>query len=164
MEHNADEIAGMENQNASILEYVTPSCPITFGEKRELSTPDSKIVLIDEDIIGQATNNEFLKSSKISPDGSQVLTTSETDYLTTWRIPAELIRNHSYYTNSKVPADDVDNQSVSNLLLKSVIPAGESIYDYCWYPGMTAEIPSTCCVLVSTRDHPLQVNCSFLLL
>lgn len=38
-----------------------------------------------------------------------------------------------------------------------IIREGEVIYDMCWYPGMTTLDPATCCVLSSSRDHPVHL-------
>lgn len=41
----------------------------------------------------------------------------------------------------------------SGLLIKE----GEVIYDMCWYPAMNSQDPGSCCVLSSSRDHPVHL-------
>ncbi|KAF9084879.1 Telomerase Cajal body protein 1 [Mortierella sp. AD031] len=50
-------------------------------------------------------------------------------------------------------AEPKDTQLNPGLLIKE----GEVVYDMCWYPGMTNADPATCCVLSSSRDHPVHL-------
>ncbi|XP_012849395.1 PREDICTED: telomerase Cajal body protein 1-like isoform X1 [Erythranthe guttata] len=34
---------------------------------------------------------------------------------------------------------------------------GESVYDYCWYPYMSASNPDLCVLATSTKDHPIHL-------
>ncbi|MCO5573848.1 hypothetical protein L7F22_027623 [Adiantum nelumboides] len=46
---------------------------------------------------------------------------------------------------------------------------GESVYDFCWYPHMSASAPDSCVFATTTRDHPVhlwdaitgQLRCSY---
>ncbi|KAF9920782.1 Telomerase Cajal body protein 1, partial [Modicella reniformis] len=38
-----------------------------------------------------------------------------------------------------------------------LIKEGEVVYDMCWYPAMNSQDPGTCCVLSSSRDHPVHL-------
>jgi hypothetical protein len=42
-----------------------------------------------------------------------------------------------------------------------VMPEGETIYDFCWYPGMTSSDPDTCAILSTARDHPIHLYDAF---
>ncbi|KAI4312108.1 hypothetical protein MLD38_036960 [Melastoma candidum] len=46
---------------------------------------------------------------------------------------------------------DVDEDSY---LAGLVVAEGESVYDFCWYPGMSASDPVSCVFASTTRDHP----------
>ena len=127
------------------------TCPL------DLSQPPA---LLHEEVIGQATNEEFIKSAKFSPDGSSVVTCSESNFLTFWSIPEETVKAASYFPvdNSTREPDSNDSANTGpELILTNAMDIGESIYDCVWYPHMSASNPPTCCVLVSSRDHPVQL-------
>ncbi|KAF9198693.1 Telomerase Cajal body protein 1 [Haplosporangium sp. Z 27] len=46
-----------------------------------------------------------------------------------------------------------DTQLTAGVLIKE----GEVVYDMCWYPAMNSQDPATCCVLSSSRDHPVHL-------
>ncbi|KAF9148868.1 Telomerase Cajal body protein 1 [Linnemannia schmuckeri] len=60
-----------------------------------------------------------------------------------------LIREH----RSDLTDEPKDTQLSPGVLIRE----GEVIYDMCWYPGMTSADPATCCVLSSSRDHPVHL-------
>ncbi|KAL5579318.1 hypothetical protein UlMin_011760 [Ulmus minor] len=70
--------------------------------------------------------NNFLKSIKWSPNGSCFLTSSDDNTLRLFSLP-------EYGNDHLNAATDVDSYA-SNL----VVNEGESIYDFCWYPYMSA--------------------------
>ncbi|KAF7851289.1 hypothetical protein BT93_L4149 [Corymbia citriodora subsp. variegata] len=58
--------------------------------------------------------------------------------------------------------DDCANVSSSNFDEDSftanlVVTEGESVYDFCWYPYMSASDPVSCVFASTTRDHPIHV-------
>jgi hypothetical protein len=125
-------------------------CAIDFLEGRHLE-------LLHEEIIGESTNAEFLKSSKLSPDGSQIATASETNFIATWKISGQILADKTYYDfgPGQSICSDISKESLSVI---NAIDIGESLYDFAWYPGMNSAVPSTCCIIATSRDHPLQVT------
>jgi hypothetical protein len=55
--------------------------------------------------------------------------------------------------NDKLDTCHLDTTWTSDLLIKE----GEVIYDMCWYPAMNSQDPASCCVLSSSRDHPVHL-------
>lgn len=93
--------------------------------------------------------NNFLKAVKWSPDGSCFLTCSDDN---TFRVfPLQYYESNSNM-DSCSSASDADSYP-ANL----VIGEGESVYDYCWYPYMSASSPDTCVFASTTRDHPIHL-------
>uniref|UniRef100_A0A2P2KTV0 Uncharacterized protein n=1 Tax=Rhizophora mucronata TaxID=61149 RepID=A0A2P2KTV0_RHIMU len=94
-------------------------------------------------------HNNFLKGVKWSPDGSCFLTSSEDNSLRLFSLP-----------DTGAGADDnacsvsADEDSYAASL---VVNEGESVYDFCWYPFMTASDPVTCVFASTTRDHPIHL-------
>ncbi|KAF9187987.1 Telomerase Cajal body protein 1 [Haplosporangium sp. Z 767] len=85
--------------------------------------------------------NNFFKALKWSPDGSCLLSSSNDNCMRVFALP------------SATTAAPEDTQLNAGVLIKE----GEVIYDMCWYPGMTSLDPSTCCILSSSRDHPVHL-------
>lgn len=117
--------------------------------------------LLHDETICQATNAEFIKAAKFSPDGNVVATASESNFLTFWNVAPSIISSHCYY-----PIYGSDLTGSSNapapLSLFSATSIGEAIHDYVWYPLMTQSNPSSNCVAVTSRDHPIQVPLKYL--
>lgn len=93
--------------------------------------------------------NNFLKGLKWSPDGSCFLTSSDDNTFHAFTLPET---ESSGYVNGCALAADGDAYP-ANLVLSE----GESIYDYCWYPYMSASDPVTCVFASTTRDHPIHL-------
>jgi len=105
--------------------------------------PSFKLNSILRKEICKSSRDEFLKNLIISPDGSYYLTSSESNFLAIWKL------EKSY---------DINEPTVqNNLTLNLAISVGESIYDSCWYPHMTADEPASSCFLSSSRDHPIHL-------
>ncbi|KAF8935400.1 Telomerase Cajal body protein 1 [Haplosporangium gracile] len=86
------------------------------------------------------SENNFFKALKWSPDGSCLLSSSNDNCMRIFAIPDFI-------------AEPKDTQLKAGVLIRE----GEVIYDICWYPGMTSADPATCCVLSSSRDHPVHL-------
>ncbi|PFX18548.1 telomerase Cajal body protein 1-like isoform X2 [Stylophora pistillata] len=95
-----------------------------------------------EDFDGSASN--FLKGCKWSPDGTCILTNSDDNTLRIFNLPVEL------YSGNAV-------QGLSEMVSVLQMHEGETVYDYCWYPFMSSLDPDTCCLLSSSRDHPIHM-------
>ncbi|GFS46405.1 transducin/WD40 repeat-like superfamily protein [Actinidia rufa] len=93
--------------------------------------------------------NNFLKGIKWSPDGSCFLTSAEDNTFRVFPLPDY---GADYDGNTCSFAADTDSYT-ANL----VVNGGESIYDFCWYPYMSASDPVTCVFASTTRDHPIHL-------
>ncbi|XP_043688724.1 telomerase Cajal body protein 1 isoform X2 [Telopea speciosissima] len=93
--------------------------------------------------------NNFLKGIKWSPDGSCFLTSSDDDTLRVFNLPGNFDVNH---VDACSPTADEDS-FVANV----VASEGESVYDYCWYPYMSASDPTTSVFASTSRDHPVHL-------
>ena len=114
---------------------------------------DKSFDLLTTELICPSTKNEFLKSLKFSPDGSTLLTTSESNYVGLWSLDANLCNELSYY-----PRNDERNPTTeNNLSLSTAIAIGDSIYDTAWYPLMNKQDDITCCFVTTSRDHPVHL-------
>ncbi|KAL7213182.1 hypothetical protein ACSBR2_015816 [Camellia fascicularis] len=95
--------------------------------------------------------NNFPYGIKWSPDGSCFLTCTDEKSLRVFPLPDA---GSVYYENSCSFAADVAADSYSaNLVLNE----GEPVYDFCWYPYMSASDPVTCVFASTTRDHPIHL-------
>ncbi|KAF8964448.1 Telomerase Cajal body protein 1 [Entomortierella lignicola] len=85
--------------------------------------------------------NNFFKSLKWSPDGLCLLSSTNDNNLRIFALP------------DATTATPEDTQLTAGVLIKE----GEVVYDMCWYPAMNSQDPATCCVLSSSRDHPVHL-------
>ncbi|XAR66391.1 hypothetical protein NMG60_11012613 [Bertholletia excelsa] len=93
--------------------------------------------------------NNFLFGVKWSPDGSCFLTSADDRAFRLFLLP-----DVSYYGNvCAFDAETGGDSYAANL----VVNEGESIYDYCWYPYMSASDPVTSVFASTTRDHPIHL-------
>ncbi|GAB2265378.1 hypothetical protein Dimus_000437 [Dionaea muscipula] len=93
--------------------------------------------------------NNFLKGVKWSPDGSCFLTSSEDNTLRVFHL-AEYGGNYQGVSFSEDPDEDSYAASL-------VMTEGESIYDFCWYPFMSASDLTSCVFATTSRDHPIHL-------
>ncbi|KAF9428063.1 Telomerase Cajal body protein 1 [Podila epigama] len=66
-------------------------------------------------------------------------------------------QENNFFKALKCPDLTTSSPNDTELTPGMVIREGEVIYDMCWYPGMTTLDPATCCVLSSSRDHPVHL-------
>ncbi|KAJ9565979.1 hypothetical protein OSB04_001945 [Centaurea solstitialis] len=93
--------------------------------------------------------NNFLKGVKWSPDGSCFLTSSDDNNLSLFTLP-----DYESCTDDKACSSAaIEDSFPANL----VMTEGEAIYDYCWYPYMSASDPVSCVFATTTRDHPIHL-------
>ncbi|TPX69305.1 hypothetical protein SpCBS45565_g02562 [Spizellomyces sp. 'palustris'] len=126
-----------------------PSLTISTG--RALCGP----VVLSTDDASVASQVNFCKGLRWSPDGTCLLSSTNDNVLRLYEKSVEI----------------VDSSSICGDTLTPVIAVKEAecIYDFCWYPFMTSADPSTCCFLTSVRDHPVhlwdaytgQLRCSY---
>ncbi|KAM0011781.1 putative transcription factor WD40-like family [Helianthus debilis subsp. tardiflorus] len=93
--------------------------------------------------------NNFLKGIKWSPDGSCFLTSSDDNTLSVFTLPDFENRTDENVCSSAA----IEDSFSANL----AITDGEAIYDYCWYPYMSASDPVSCVFATTTRDHPIHL-------
>ncbi|KAK9936260.1 hypothetical protein M0R45_013109 [Rubus argutus] len=94
--------------------------------------------------------NNFLKGVKWSPDGSCFLTSSEDNTLRSFALPASA---NEYVNGFSIAADAAADSYAASLVMNE----GESVYDFCWYPYMSASDPITCVFASTARDHPIHL-------
>ncbi|KAI7756400.1 hypothetical protein M8C21_011640 [Ambrosia artemisiifolia] len=93
--------------------------------------------------------NNFLKGVKWSPDGSCFLTSSDDNTLSVFTLP-----DYENCAEENVCSSAaIEDSFPANL----AITEGEAIYDYCWYPYMSASDPVSCVFATTTRDHPIHL-------
>ncbi|XP_068785616.1 telomerase Cajal body protein 1 [Struthio camelus] len=85
----------------------------------------------------------FLKGCKWAPDGSCLLTCSNDNTLRIYDLPPALGGGPGGALPELVPALRV--------------PEGDTVYDYCWLPGMSSARPPSCLVASSSRDNPVHL-------
>ncbi|KAF9346738.1 Telomerase Cajal body protein 1 [Mortierella sp. AD094] len=105
---------------------------------------EARLVMGIKDDHHRMTNgreNNFFKSVKWSPDGLCLLSSSNDNCLRIFALP------------DATTATPEDTQLTAGVLIKE----GEVVYDMCWYPAMNSQDPATCCVLSSSRDHPVHL-------
>ncbi|XP_052201678.1 uncharacterized protein LOC127807682 isoform X2 [Diospyros lotus] len=93
--------------------------------------------------------NNFLQGVKWSPDGSCFLTSTDDRAFHIFSLPDD---GSSYHGHACSFSPDADSFA-ANLLVNE----GEAIYDYCWYPYMSASDPVTCVFASTSRDHPIHL-------
>ncbi|KAH7516000.1 hypothetical protein FEM48_Zijuj10G0088100 [Ziziphus jujuba var. spinosa] len=93
--------------------------------------------------------NNFLKGVKWSPDGSCFLTSSEDNTLRMFTLPD--------YGNNHLNECSVAAASEDSYAADLFVYEGESVYDFCWYPYMSASDPITSVFATTTRDHPIHL-------
>lgn len=85
----------------------------------------------------------FLKGCKWAPDGSCLLTCSNDNTLRIYDLPPAL--------------GGAPGGALPELAPALRVPEGDTIYDYCWLPGMASARPSSCLVASSSRDNPVHL-------
>ncbi|KAF9333193.1 Telomerase Cajal body protein 1 [Linnemannia elongata] len=117
----------------------------TFSTEKRFNTTvgESRAQMGIQDDYLKMTNgseNNFFKALKWSPDGSCLLSTSNDNCMRIFALP-------------DLTAEPKDSQLNPGVLIRE----GEVIYDMCWYPGMNSADSATCCLLSSSRDHPVHL-------
>ncbi|KAG9321520.1 hypothetical protein KVV02_001953 [Mortierella alpina] len=120
----------------------SPAITKSFSTHNTFSSTvgDSRLQMGIKDDSLKMTNgreNNFFKALKWSPDGSCLLSSSNDNCLRIFALP--------------------DSATNTQLNAGVVIKEGEVVYDMCWYPGMSSLDPASCCVLSSSRDHPVHL-------
>jgi len=115
----------------------------------DFSTPPSRRYHFSKQVVAHSPSNNFFKGVKWSPDGSCFLTNSEDNNLRIFDLPSDALDD--------TQSSDVSNISEDSFTAALIINEGEAVYDFCWYPWMTATDASTCTFATSSRDHPVHL-------
>eukprot|EP00242_Pyramimonas_sp_CCMP2087_P004178 CAMPEP_0198217554 /NCGR_PEP_ID=MMETSP1445-20131203/64622_1 /TAXON_ID=36898 /ORGANISM="Pyramimonas sp., Strain CCMP2087" /LENGTH=371 /DNA_ID=CAMNT_0043894293 /DNA_START=240 /DNA_END=1351 /DNA_ORIENTATION=+ len=88
-------------------------------------------------------SNNFLKGAVWSPDGSCLLSNCDNNVLHVYDLPSDCMESEPQPLDGFSSALDIKE--------------GESVYDYCWYPQMSASEPATCCFATTSRALPIHI-------
>ncbi|XP_042412338.1 telomerase Cajal body protein 1-like isoform X2 [Zingiber officinale] len=100
---------------------------------------------------GSNPGANFLKGVKWSPDGSCFLTGSDDNSLRLFYQPEDAF----IADNVEPSAAGIDGQDSYGSSL--IVREAESVYDFCWFPYMSASDPASCVFASTTRDHPIHL-------
>jgi hypothetical protein len=91
------------------------------------------------------------KGLKWAPDGTCLLTACDDNWLRLYELPPDALGVGG--ANEDAPAEPA-----AQLLAPAVCAReSETVYDYCWYPGMNSAVPATCCFASTSRDQPVHL-------
>ncbi|WOK99193.1 hypothetical protein Cni_G07905 [Canna indica] len=93
----------------------------------------------------------FFKGVKWSPDGSCFLTCSDDNTLRLFYLPEDAFTTDL----AECTAAEIDGQDSYYSTL--VVSEAETVYDFCWFPFMSASDPTSCVFATTTRDHPIHL-------
>ncbi|CAI9736796.1 telomerase Cajal body protein 1-like [Octopus vulgaris] len=111
-----------------------------MGHETDFSRPPELVSCSEE---FNKKENNFLKGCKWAPDGSCLLTNSEDQCLRLFNLP------------EKIYNGEIQNLPPIDAVLK-MFESG-TIYDYCWYPGMSSASPDTCCLASTSKNNPVHL-------
>ena len=100
--------------------------------------------------------DDFFKGAKWSPDGTCLLAAADDNKLRMFELPATTL-GRLRREGPGGPAGVEEDSGPEGLSLAFAVSEGETIYDYCWYPGMSSAEPASCCFASSSRDHPVHM-------
>jgi WD40 repeat protein len=95
--------------------------------------------------------DDFIKYLKLSPDAKHCLLCTDT---TVYSHPVPNNHPNEFHF---VTGDSISWSPVSSSSLLHSHKKGDSIYDFCWWPGMDSNNPASCCFIQSRRDHPIHL-------
>ena len=105
----------------------------------------------------QCPHSNFLKGTKWSPDGACLLTAADDRWFRIYDLPPDAMEA-PIISDNLPPSGDSFPPALR-------IQEGETVYDMCWFPGMQASDPASCCFAATSRAHPIHLHdaCSGLL-
>ncbi|GBG61386.1 hypothetical protein CBR_g20417 [Chara braunii] len=105
---------------------------------------------VNDKVIRQAPcRNNFLRGIRWSPDGACLLANCEDNKLLIYDLPDEIVESCALDLSASDLKDSFDPTVV--------VQEGENVYDYQWFPLMTASDLATCCFVSTTREHPIHL-------
>eukprot|EP00798_Chlamydomonas_sp_ICE-L_P027478 gene27478-4784_t len=103
-------------------------------------------------------NSNFLKGVHWSPDGSCLLTACDDNWFRIFDLPQDAIDIGAALLPQRMQAATESFGGAADSLSSALrVQEGETIYDYAWYPGMSALDPVTCCFASTARAHPIHL-------
>ncbi|KAJ2812749.1 Telomerase Cajal body protein 1, partial [Coemansia furcata] len=94
-------------------------------------------------------DGDFVRSVRWSPDGSALAAASESGALEIHDL-SDVVA--AYYTT------EIGVSTGIGLPALTIPHAAGGLLAYAWYPYMHAQAPETCCLIESTRDHPVHLR------
>lgn len=153
MEEEADQEHEHEHEQEQEQQHISPTATTqqdyTWPVIRYDLPPQRTHHFFKQFRTSSSSPNNFLKGIKWSPDGSCFLTSSEDNTLHLFSLP-----DNSSGSDADGCCLAIDEDSYDASL---IVKEGESVYDYCWYPYMTASDPVSCVFATTTRDHPIHL-------
>ncbi|KAJ4976036.1 hypothetical protein NE237_001142 [Protea cynaroides] len=135
----------VENETAE----TTPGGDVFYWPELRFDIPPKRVYNFCHQFRKDSNPNNFLKGIKWSPDGSCFLTSSDDKTFRVFNLPGDFDVNH--VDACSLAADE------DSFVASVVVSEGESVYDYCWYPYMSASDPTTSVFASTARDHPIHL-------
>jgi WD40 repeat protein len=101
----------------------------------------------------------FTKGVRWSPDGTSLLCADDSNAYRVFRVPESTVVDGGWQSalqTQEGPRADSPSATTTRVTSPLVL-AGETVYDYCWYPYMRLSDPATCVYASSCRDHPIHL-------
>ncbi|CDI98268.1 WD repeat containing antisense to TP53 [Echinococcus multilocularis] len=119
----------------------------TFSQPKLFTTIDKEFSC---DYHGVYLYNNYLRGCKWSPDGCCLLTLSFDNVFRLFDFPPALT---NYGEKFSIDTDPLTTEIPVVLRM----PECELVYDYCWFPYMRSDDPSTCCFVSTGRRMPVRL-------
>lgn len=103
----------------------------------------------------QRIKEDFFQLSKISPDGSCLLSSTDSNFVDFYKINHQVLTKNLYYDNLSESVSANPRNSDMLELVKSV-DVGDTLYDFHCHP-LQQDSCSLPLFVVATRDHPVQL-------
>ncbi|VDK39161.1 unnamed protein product [Taenia asiatica] len=118
-----------------------------FSEPKLFTTIEKEF---SHDYHGVHLHNNYLRGCKWSPDGCCLLTLSFDNAFRLFDFPPAMA---SYGEKVSIDMDPLNTEIPAVLRM----PECELVYDYCWFPYMRSDDPSTCCFVSTGRRMPVRL-------
>eukprot|EP00871_Galdieria_phlegrea_P003124 jgi/Galph1/3812/GphlegSOOS_G2491.1 len=111
-------------------------------EKEDLTLPIAILATLPSALDDQPFF--YLKNVSFSPDGSELILTDVSNFISIYRLPETLVLSQTF-----------DYLQYWNPFI--LVNTGEYTRDVDWFPAMTTAEPATCAFLTCCRDHPVHL-------
>lgn len=163
LNRTSDEHCNIRNKNA-IEEVVISETCVEKDDSRETvedqgeSSINSLKYNFDNPLMAlnymgefKTPEDNFTKGCKWSPDGSCLLVTANDSKIRLFNLPAPVLQGK--FQCESWFAEEAEKYSKPAVTVREK----EIVYDYCWYPQMRSDLPSSCCFAATCRDHPIHL-------